>query len=272
MSLPARLAARLVLATRLLDRGYQTFDRLRALAVLAFATPGFLDCYTRLAYGTTSTYRAGASDFRRGLFRWEARAIDQCFPPPPSRVLIGGAGGGREAFALIERGYTVVAFDPAPALASSMREATTSFEPNALRAFCASYDDLPNVAIDVDLRSEPPFDAGILGWSSLSHLVTDESRLHALAEMGALTRGPILVSYFGQEAAAPESRFRLLRWLNRRAKRWGEASFTTGIGFSRLFSETEIRDLIARAGLTIDTIDRDSTWPFVVVRRAEPTG
>jgi hypothetical protein len=266
MSLPARLAARLVLATRVLDRGYQAFDRLRSLAVLAFATPAFLDDYTRLAYDTTSTYRAGARDFRQGLFRWEARAIDERFPPPPARVLIGGAGGGREAFALIERGYTVVAFDAAPALAASMRKATPSLGPEALRAFCASYDDLPMIAPDVDLRREPPFDAAIVGWTSFSHLVSDESRVHALAQMGAVTRGPILVSYFGQELAAPESRYRLLRWLDRRAKRWGEATFTTSIGFSRLFSETEINALITREGLTVETFERDSSWPFVVVR------
>ena len=169
--------------------------------------------------------------------------------------------------ALVARGYSVVAFDPAPALVASMSEAARSLEPGALRAFCASYDDLPEMpAPPLDLRREPPFDAAIIGWTSFSHLVTDAARVHALREVGALTRGPILLSYFGHELAAPESRSGVLRWLQRRADRWGPASFTTGIGFSKLFTEEELRDVIARAGLVVDVIDRDSSWPFAVVR------
>jgi hypothetical protein len=155
-----------------------------------------------------------------------------------------------------------------------MREAVPSLDAGALRAFCASYDELPVMPARwepaVDLRREPPFDAAIVGWTSFSHLVTDAARVHALRQVGALTQGPILVSYFGHELSSPESHYRVLRWLHRRADRWGHATFTTAIGFSKLFTEEELRDVIARAGLTADTIDRDATWPFAIVHRACP--
>src|SRR5690606_9978650 len=61
------------------------------------------------------TYVPGGNTFARGLFGWELELLAPPFPAR-GRILIGGAGGGREAIALIERGYQVVAFDQAAEL------------------------------------------------------------------------------------------------------------------------------------------------------------
>ena len=59
----------------------------------------------------------------------------------PGRLLIGGAGGGREAFALAARGYEVVAFEPSAALARSMVQHAPAGI--SVEALIGRYEDLP---------------------------------------------------------------------------------------------------------------------------------
>src|SRR5262245_56525850 len=112
----ARLAARIVRLTYVADWAFRRFDRLRSLIVLAFSSDSFLVEFSRLAYSAGSSYKPGASNYRKKLFEWEERAICDFFPPAPARILVGAAGGGREPLALIEKGYSVVAFEPASLL------------------------------------------------------------------------------------------------------------------------------------------------------------
>src|SRR5262245_21966636 len=118
------LFARMVLATSLVDRGYQLFDRLRSRVVLMCAADSdeFYDIYNALAYDHQDIYRAGAKAFRSTLFPFEERVISRHFPEPPGTVLVGAAGGGREALALASLGYDVVAFEPASGLAGSLAQ------------------------------------------------------------------------------------------------------------------------------------------------------
>ena len=265
-----RIGARILRSTVLLDRAYQRFDKARSFAVLAFASDSFVTEYGRIAYDASDSYRAGSSTFRTGLFAWEKRAIRDFFPNPPARILIGGAGGGREAFALIERGYEIVGFDPAPGLAASMCAAAAGFPPGSLTAYCAGYADLPQMPptaqfAGCDLRAQSPFDGAILGWTSFSHLSTDDERVDALRRVGRLTRGPILVSYFGRTAPAASSAAGRFAALKRRAERRGAAMFTTGIGYARLLTDDEFRWLADRAELRVLHVDGEGEFPFAIL-------
>jgi hypothetical protein len=268
-----RLGARLVHSTTLVDRAYLRFERLRSLIVLAFASESFLEAHSKLAYGAATAYRADSALFRSGLFPWEQAAIREWFPAPPARILLGGAGGGREAYPLIEMGYDVVAFEPAPALAATMAERGRAEFPN-LKVYCAGYEDLPMVsttavAASVDLRDAAPFEAAILGWCSFSHLMSDSARVAALENVAALTNGPILVSCFPERGGpfiAPSGRG-LFKALKRRALRRGPSIFTTSIGYARLLSEDELKELVDRAGLQITHTMWQTEWPHVVVHR-----
>jgi hypothetical protein len=263
-----RLLARVLLLSRAVDRVYRYFDRLRSTLVLATASDDVLDAFNALAYSRTSAYVPGSSDFRRGLFDWERDAIDRYFPPPPGRVLLGGAGGGREAFALIELGYEVVAFDPAEPLVAAMRDAHTA---GGLRAYCGGYADLPRLRDQqgavVDLGGEPPFQAAILGWSSFAHLLSDTDRSSALRAVAALTQGPILLSYFpdpsgGRSEAAGDG---VKGWVRRRAMRRGRSVFSVQVGYYRLLQEAEVAALVREAGLEIVGEGRDANFPYLVV-------
>ncbi len=117
-----RLLARAIHASVVVDRAARRFDQARYALVTRLASHAVLDAFNDLAYERTPVYRAGAPEFRQALFNWEIEAIARAFPDPPGRVLVGGAGGGREAFAVASRGYQVVAFEPSAALAQSMAD------------------------------------------------------------------------------------------------------------------------------------------------------
>jgi hypothetical protein len=134
----------MVLATSLVDRGYRLFDRLRSRMVLACAPDAFYDIYNDLTYARQDDYRAGANSFRSNLFPFEERAISQHFPAPPGTVLVGAAGGGREALALAHRGYRIVAFEPVSALAASLAHFCGELP---IEVFVARYERLPMVSL-----------------------------------------------------------------------------------------------------------------------------
>jgi SAM-dependent methyltransferase len=269
----ANFGAWLIRATTVIDRGHLFFQRVRARLVLALASDAVLDRYNDLAYGAMDSYRPDHSTFRHRLFSWEASAIDRFFPPPPARVLIGGAGGGREAFALAARGYQVVAFEPSRSLVESMARHVPAGA--RVEVYQAGYEQLPSLR---PLQSGEPierldcmsaFDAAIVGWSSLSHLRTDKQRVETLRAFARVTQGPVLVSFFGRRDTSdllPGKRHRLRRLLPSR-RQPGDA-FGIAIGHYYQFSPSEIRQLALQSGFTIVHLcseDDGTSWPHAVL-------
>ena len=109
----------------LVDRGFNYYDRLRSLVVSCLASDAVLDGVQRHGVWRNAVYDANAPQFRGKLFNWEVEMVTG-FPAPPGRVLVGGAGGGREAFELSARGYAVTAFEPSRVLAQSMADRARS--------------------------------------------------------------------------------------------------------------------------------------------------
>jgi SAM-dependent methyltransferase len=269
----ASLAARAIRATALIDTAYRRFDSLRSSVVARFAPDAVLDAFNDLTYGVTDVYRPDAPNYRSELFNWEQDAIARVFPAAPARVLIGGAGGGREAFALAARGYEVVAFEPSSALVGAMAAHAAE---GGVAPFVARYEDLPHLrtldgANVISLRERPRFDAALLGWASYSHIRHRADRVLALREIAAVTAGPVLVSFY----LAPERRVHPTSRLRRVATAIGITGgpdhFTTHVGFYHLSTPSELRSEAADAGLEIvhECYDSsDGRWPYIVVRRA----
>lgn len=206
---------------------------LRVAALLTRATSRMNDLATAFATHaidrgdrgalTAAIYSAGRSAGREGLFSWEHGWLTRELPPPPARVLLGGAGRGREARWLLDRGYSVIAFDPA-------RESVTRHLAACPEAPCLvlDYESLASAvrasregsAVDPSaarVLETAPYDAALLGWGSLTH-VLDERDQDALFEALAVLvpSGPILASFF--MGSAPSSRGRasqLGAWLGR---------------------------------------------------------
>ncbi|MFT3914550.1 MAG: hypothetical protein QM704_10665 [Anaeromyxobacteraceae bacterium] len=166
--------------------------------LLAWIPPEDRAALTALVYAKQSAYLPGGAHFQGGLFGWERRALDA--PPFPSsgRVLVGAAGAGREVRALVDRGFSVVAFDPCAPFADAARTLATDDRATFVQA---SYEDLVRAVegrggpLDF-LRANPPFDMVILGWGSFSHVMPAASRLALLRALRALApRAPVLISF-----------------------------------------------------------------------------
>lgn len=261
----ARLMARVILATRAIDTAHRYFDKARSRAVVRLASPAVLEAFNALAYESDEAYVPGTTQFRHHLFAWETASVGRFFPPAPARLLIGGAGGGREAFALAERGYEVVAFEPAAGLAAGMAGTASSAE--GVRAFRARYETLPRLAPArpgepaEDLRALAPFDGALMGWGSFSHLMSEESRIRALRSMAETVDGPILVSFLAfRNDDGPRGRG---------SDRSGDA-FSVFIGYHHVSTPAELARLAQASGLVVEHLETDeseSSWPHAILRR-----
>jgi SAM-dependent methyltransferase len=260
-----------------LDWVYRAADKARSELVAALASDTVLDRFNDIAYASTRSYRPDTSSFRAYLFPWEEETIGRFFPQPPAHVLVGGAGGGREALALVELGYRVTAFEPSPELAQAL--ATRAREVEGLTVFRARYEDLPRIEgisgrESSDLYALAPIDAVIAGWGSFSHLRTHELRVAALRSLAQTTHGPLLVSFLGlyDGRGEPESIVeRLRRALPRRNGRAPGDVFSVYVGFFHRTNEWEIEALARAADLEIvhrSFDERDTNWPHVVLRRS----
>ena len=264
-----RLLTRALYATRIVDQAYRTFEGARRELVLSLASDRLLASYNDFIYGRSQRYHPASTQYLTGLHSWEESAIAAHFPAPPARILVGAAGGGREAFALVERGYVVAAFEPSP-LADRMSAACDAG--GRVEAYRGRYEDLPIVRTttgqEVDLSRATRFDAGILGWGSFSHLPSDQARVGALQACAALVNGPLLVSFFGWlRPATPVAATGLRRrLLSRVGERRPGSLFSVEEGLYRQLTEDEMREMAACSGLEVAAIDMHADWPNAVLR------
>jgi len=270
------LGARLIRVSLLVDRGFKRFDQIRSFLITSLAGDGTLEAYNDLTYGATRVYDASAPQFRTRLFNWEAELVERVFPKAPGRILVGGAGGGREAFELVARGYDVTAFEPSEVLARSMAErAKEAGAP--VEVLLGRYEELPRLQEfasrqAVDLTERPPYSAALLGWSSFSHIRRREGRIATLQRFAAVTDGPVVASFFLRPPAGRARQHPLSRLSITRGWRSEGDSFTPHIGFFHLSSADELAGEVADAGLVlVDASYNDSEgyWPWVAVARPE---
>jgi hypothetical protein len=250
------------MATGAVDRAYRWFDRLRSEVVAALAPDDLLDRFNDLAYGGATQYQPQSGAVRAYQFPFEEKVVTEFFPGPPARLLIGGAGGGREAFALAKRGYRIVAFEPTAGLVAELVLERGSL-PIEVRK--GAYEDL-----ELLFPSEH-YDAAIFGWGSFSHLRSEEDRLAALRQYARLTDGPVLVSFLALKAEPTQRLARFQRMLPRRTGRDPQDVFAMSIGLYHPVDEGEVRRLAERAGMRVLHLNfdtRETSWPHAVLQRA----
>jgi hypothetical protein len=252
---PVPLPIRAALAADRLRRLYEIF-RDETLCAW-FATPHRVAINQRIYWETADNYLPGGAIFERGLLEWERRAFTEPPFPRAGRVLLGGAGGGRELLALCKMGFDVVAFEPS-GLCAGARQVAASFPKSA--AVQASYEDLIDAA---ERRTGPlaahvlgvSIDAVVFGWTSFGDVfaASDRSGLlhatHAIAPMA-----PLLLSFLTGDAETGRlDRIRpLLRriyaWLGAPSTRSRGDAFCPPAGFTHFLSKNELEDLARAAG------------------------
>jgi hypothetical protein len=189
---------------------------------------------------------------RRGLFGWERTAVEKFFPPR-SKVVIAGAGGGREAVALVEQGFEVVAFDPDEMLIEKCRRRLAAAEAQKLMLLTAAPNAVPALA-------PASFDAGIVGWGALGHLTSKGVRADFLRAFAALLKpeAPALFSFHLRPAQsrADSLRYAIARGVaaatfGRRPERGDRFRIESTAYFLHLFTQEEAKAEIEASGFSV---------------------
>lgn len=170
----------------------------RWVAIITAAHEGFwLGCLTADDLNAITANHFAESQFYpstehnlSGLFAWEKLAVEQHFIPG-SRLLVAGAGAGREVLGLRKAGFHADGFEcSAPLVAASHKifdqlgqERGVVYSP----ADCVP----PGPAI---------YDGLIIGWTVYTHIPTLQRRIAFLRALGqrALPQSPVLVSFFAR--------------------------------------------------------------------------
>jgi hypothetical protein len=141
-----------------------------------------------------------------GLRAWEQSWFAAYLPPAPARILIAGAGSGREVAPLLASGYSVDAFDAVPRYAADCAAIA-----GIGLARCTDFDGFERELLQPEASdgagfAAAPYDAVILGWCSLDHVLlhADRERL-VQAACAAAPSGPILASFHAKECEGTEA-------------------------------------------------------------------
>lgn len=202
--------------------GAHRFARLaggvRDESAIAWTAPASRADLTARLFDGEPTYAPGGSLYALGLLEWERELLAPPFPQS-GRLLVGGAGGGREAIALLERGYDVVAFDASPELVRAGAPAVAASGGTLVHA---TYDDVVRAAAGVPSplfgQFRAPIDGVLLGWGSLSLVISDAERLALFRALRVLAPpAPIALSFDEPaDADAPDGRVGRVREALRR--------------------------------------------------------
>jgi hypothetical protein len=182
---------------------------------------------------------------RRGFFPWEESVVGEHLEPG-SRVLVTGAGGGREVVALLARGYDAQGYEPNAALAAFGSTLTAA----------DGHGDRVHVSDRSVVPAGVTADAVVLGWGSYMLVPSRAQRIELLRAASAATggRGVVVLSYFPmpqdrrQFTTALRVARPLRRWLRREPPVLGDA---LSPNFAHHFTRGQIRDEVAAAGLSL---------------------
>jgi len=212
---------------------------------------------------------------------WEETWLRRRLPPPPARLFVGACGAGRELLALAAAGYALDACEPAPSLCAT---AHTRLGDRA-RVVCCRYEDLSAAVLDGAAGAAAPlaaarYDAVLLGWASLMHVLDGDERIRLMRALDRLCpRGPILASFWceGAASAAPsvDRAYRLgaaagraLATLRKLPGASARERFALHGGFTYVFSRDEIEALAATVGRAVLWDDDDTDYPHATLARA----
>jgi hypothetical protein len=246
-----------IAAKRWIRRGVLTARSLLLELPCLVVPASRLEKVTAWVYSRQTRYLPGGDFFQQALFDWELKLLRT--PPFPSlgRLLVGGAGAGRELVALLKLGYRVVAFEPSALVESAFDIARGCPEAEVQTA---SYSDVVRLVRGEDSplakAFDEPFDAIVLGWGSLSHVVDRAVRHSLLPALRALApSAPILCSFLQIGEPHPRTIGHRIRLRLRGRRVDPNLRFWPHIGFVHLFTREEIASLAHSAGYDITHYD-----------------
>jgi SAM-dependent methyltransferase len=276
-------ARALLVADRAMLRVGNALGSVRDEAFLAWVPPEERTALTASLYAEMPSYFPGGKRFEMGLFPWEARIVSSPPFPQSGRILLGGAGAGRELAALVERGFDVVAFDPCRPFADAAR-AVGRGGARSVEVIHASYEDLVRAASGRGGPLAPActgrtFDAVVLGWGSFSHVLPARARLELLRALRVVCPdGPVLASFglVTDPVGHAMNKNRVGKALRRVFAAVGAPGtsedrdhFLSGAGFVAFLERGEVRGLARDAGYEIAVFE-EGAHPHALFVPAKP--
>ncbi len=265
-------------ALRQFDRlawyAYHAHEITRDELLFALLAPELRSDATVAAYSNLKTYLPGGITFEGGLFGWEESLLEHASIPRSGHVLLAAAGGGRELNALLERGFTVTAFEPNLRFFKAASGVAARF--NNAQILRGSYDDLVRAADGsgpLATLSKQSFDWVLFGWGSFTHLTRHVQQLAVLRAVRSVApRVPLVLSFFMRRPLEPSSRSeelrRFLRGVLRRAGSRHAVEpglgYDYGGGFVYSFTADEINELAERAGYRV-TFRDEKIFPHAIL-------
>jgi hypothetical protein len=178
-----------------------TLDAVFSGLFLGFMDAGALAAVDERFYSTAREPLDGGAKLytdpahiRQGLMDWERDALLR-HVTPGARLVVTGAGAGREVLGALELGLDPAGFEPHPELcAAGERVLAESGSPGRL-VRCSR---------DVFPADSGPADAILVGWTSYSHIAGRERRARFLRDARAVLRpgSPLILSVWGVPARA----------------------------------------------------------------------
>lgn len=193
-----------------------------------------------------SQYYASTEHNLSGFFGWEKSVLDRFFQRG-SRILVAGAGGGREVLALRKAGFDAEGFECSVPLVRASEQIFDRQGESEYVTFCQP-DGVP--------QGPRIYDGLVVGWTVYTHVPTKARRvafLQALSER-ALAGSPLLVSYFARQSRASDDVLvhrtaRLWRFLLRGRKEPLEVGDRISYArFVRSFTSDEVEAELRAAG------------------------
>lgn len=255
---------------------FHGFEVVRDELLLAWLDPAQRSAVIEQAYRKQTVYLPGGATFERGLFTWERALLARPEIPAKGRVLLAAAGGGRELKALIERGYEVTAFEPNPVLREGA-SAVAAQRPDAL-VLDGVFADLSEAVHGRgplgQLASRAPFDLVVLGWGSITHVLSQPERAQLLSSVRRLApSAPVITSFFLRPDVGYGGRTEKMRTALRSLfSRMGAPNaslepglaYESGGGFVYAYSESEVQVLAHAAGYSVALLE-SSPFPHALL-------
>ncbi|MCC6647814.1 MAG: class I SAM-dependent methyltransferase [Polyangiaceae bacterium] len=241
---------------------------LRDDLLYAYLTPDERAEITQRLYDADSSYFPGGK-VADGLHAFEEEALAQPGMPRAGRVLIGGAGAGRETRALVSRGFSVFAFEPAELFHSEL-EKTARASGGKVQAARAAYADLIEAADGrgaLAAARSLDFSLVITGWGSLLHLPERETQDALMRAIRSLApEAPVLLSVNVRGPwSAPKTRWDPVRarWAAAIERLGGRhrpdgAYFDAMCGFAYSYTEDDVVRLARVGGYRVERLE--TTW------------
>ena len=209
-----------------------------------------------------SQYYASTEHNLSGFFDWEKSVLDRFFRRG-SRILVAGAGGGREVLALRKAGFYAEGFECSLPLVRASEQIFDRLDESKYLTFCEQDSVPPGPRI---------YDGLVVGWTVYTHIPTKARRaafLRALSQR-ALPNSPLLISFFARHNSSSDEalvhRTARLCWFFLRGRK---ESLELGdrISFARFvhsFTSDEVEAELRTAGFRVEEHGEESGLGYTV--------